>query len=415
MSKTLIVPVLLLASLVGACGNQESNGHVEMTMRRAEPIVGGVLDNDTSHDGVVLVAAFAQGGGGMCTGSLISQPGEKGVVVTARHCVTHTVQEYVTCVNDVAGSFDPGSLYVAKGVKPSSMADAIGRGEKLFQPEGASLCGTDIAIIVMQETVSGITPVRVRTEKRTTVGEKFTAIGYGLTNQNNPYSSGQRYRREDVEVTKLGPVGYMGLKSNEFMGTTSICSGDSGGPALSADYAVMGVTSRGAECSGNDNFWSMVEDHVALVDEAIAYAGSRYMDEDGNLHGETGAGGTGGAGGEGEDGGSGGESGDGTGGGVESTVEAGACPQGQTCVEDPDSDVCQCESICQRDEDCLDTGHCDPSQHVCREKSTESDGSPGGGSCAVTSERGLSNGGVVGFLLLVLGLSSTRRRKAWSW
>ncbi len=422
------VPLLSLAIVLPACGNQDPRVLVEDTDQRSEPIIGGVLDSDTSHDGVVLL--YAQSGG-MCTGSLISQPGQKGVILTARHCVSNVVSEYVTCSNDVAGDLYPGSIYVLQGTSPTENS-VIGRGEKLFHVGGTSLCNADIAVMVMQGPVSGIQPLRVRTEKSTAIGEKFTAIGYGLTNPNSQYSAGRRYIRENVTVTDLGPK-YYGLYEKEFLGTTSICQGDSGGPAISSDYAVMGVTSRGGNCNGNDNIWTRPDGFIEIVDEAVLYAGSTYQDEAGNLHDGTGAGGSGGSGGTGGSGGSGGSGGvggtagatGGSGGDTPGTGgtenpgtpcgDQGPCPPDATCVVDPASNAQVCGRTCNDAIPCPEGAVCDPSLGVCVHEETvptsnADSGANSDGSCGVGSPRGSTKGGLAGLALFALGLIALRRR-----
>jgi len=124
-----------------------------------------------------------------------------------------------------------------------------------------------------------VTPLPVRLEAAYAKGEKFRAIGYGLTDQNDENSSGVRYYRDDVQMTSV--------LSNEFIGTRSICSGDSGGPAISQKGAVIGVTSRGADCNGDDNLWTRVDKFESLIEEAVGYAGGTFRDEDGVTHGGT--------------------------------------------------------------------------------------------------------------------------------
>ena len=240
MRTSLIVPVLSLTAALAGCGSSDEDTPIETTLWRTSPIIGGVVDDNADHDGVViLVQTNGSSIGGMCTGSVISQPGEKGVILTARHCVTKVSSGGVTCKNDVLGDLAPSSMLIAKGARPSPASPVIlgGKGERIFMPGGASLCGTDIALIVMEQPISGVIPLRVRTEKgRTAKGEKFTAIGYGQTSSSG--GGGVRYRRENVEVKGLGPM--MGqVKEGEFQGGVSICSGDSGGLAAQGGNAVF--------------------------------------------------------------------------------------------------------------------------------------------------------------------------------
>ena len=401
------VPVVLLSAVVAACGNEGVGDRVDITTHQSDPIVGGVFDDDVTHDNVVVLMAMS---GGMCTGSLISQPGEKGVILTARHCVANVISDYVTCQNDVAGNINAADIYVARDANPLKYGYQgvqqfiLGMGERLFSPEGASLCGTDIALIVMDRAVSGIEPLRVRTEKKTSVGEQFTAYGYGMTNPTNQNSAGRRYRREGVTVMALGPVMWMTLRENEFQGTISICQGDSGGPAVSESNAVMGVTSRGGDCNLDQNLWSSVEWHKELIDEAISYAGSHYQDENGNLRdGSEGPEDPTGDPDPGEDG-----NGDDPVGGVVNVCGNVTCGEGQTCVSQNGEHVCGI--TCADNSVCPGSAVCDGSLKVCVTGGDDS------GSCAMVSHRGYKGstkggGGVAGLLLIGLGLASIFRRR----
>ncbi len=378
---TLLLPVVVL-TLLPSCGSAPEPSR-DLAARRFDPIVGGVADNDALHDAVVMV--YNAAAGALCTGTIISQSGERGVVVTARHCVSEVVSEYVTCKNDVGDDYAPDELYILKGSNPTHSNTAyLGNGEKIFHTPGTSLCNADFAVIVMHENVSGIVPLRVRTSADAyVVGEKFTAIGYGLTNPNHDYSSGKRYLREDVTVTALGPkIGV--VFSKEFQGTASICSGDSGGPAVSADWAIIGVTSRGASCYGNDNIWTRVDSFKDTIDEAMAYAGSTYVVEEGappwpDDIGD--AGGSGGAAGAAGAGGSSGAGDMGTGGGDISATGGsggsiappepvrcgsdGPCAVGSVCVEDPATGNARCVASCSATRPCNDGTTCNLTAGLC--------------------------------------------------
>lgn len=369
-----VFPALLTLPLVAlaACGGSPASPS-ETTDTRFDPIVGGVQDNSTSHEAVVMV--YNAQVGAMCTGTLVSQDGEKGVVITARHCVSEVVSEYVTCGKDVADDYQPSDIYILRGSNPAHSNDGyLAVGEKIFHTEGTSLCNADFAVIVTQEAISGIMPLRVRTNPDAySNGEQFTAIGYGLTNPSNDYSSGRRYLREDVTLTALGPhTG--GVFSKEFLGTASICSGDSGGPAVSANWAVIGVTSRGATCWGDNNIWTRVDSFKDTLDEAMAYAGSTYVVEDGAPPwpddvdaGELGAGGSGGSG-----------TAEGTGGmtaigGSAGSVipaeppcgESGPCLGASKCVTDPASGQSQCVAMCSSQLPCTNGSECDLQAGLC--------------------------------------------------
>ncbi|MCL2824630.1 MAG: S1 family peptidase [Polyangiaceae bacterium] len=396
MRFALLAATLLLASSVVGCGSEDSLVRTDIVTHRFDPIIGGTFDSDPDHDGVVLLAVMAGGGMGMCTGSLISQPGEKGVVITARHCVAQLAHDYVTCNKDVTGTISASGIYFANTATPG-MNTQIGKGEKVFTIEdNQSLCGTDIAVVVMDGVVNGFIPLRVRTQPITAVNEKFTSIGYGQTNQSNQNSSGRRYIREGVKVTRLGPVSYMMMEEGEFQGTTSICQGDSGGPAVSDKYAVMGIASRGGNCNGNDNVWTTVDYHLGLIDEAFAYAGSHYQDEDGNLFPPP----------------------------PEPCGSHDPCTEGTLCVTNPNTKELMCMTACEGAEACNENSTCDESLGVCVENPPPDDDddddeqppeetSGGSSACSVASgasTAGSTKGGIAGLLLLSLGLVSLLRR-----
>ncbi|HOH02686.1 MAG TPA: S1 family peptidase, partial [Polyangiaceae bacterium] len=272
---------LLVAFAGAACSSYEPD--FELVAQRFDPIINGTLDTSTSNDSIVMV--FHQGPyyQSICTGTLIAP----NIVLTARHCVSNT-NEYVDCVNDVTGEFSASELYILKGYDPlSGNPQAIAQGAQVYHDGSKGLCGHDLALIRLSSPISSLTPVRVRVSSAPTIGETFKAVGYGLTNPNNPNSSGRRYYRDGVTVSQI-------VYGNDFRGGQSICSGDSGGPAISQQGAVFGVTSRGADCYGNDNYWTRTDSFKSLIDQAATAAGTTYTGEDGTIY--PGGGGSGGSG-----------------------------------------------------------------------------------------------------------------------
>ena len=251
----------------------------EPVHHRFDPIVGGYPDTDPAHDAVVYLKST----GGGCSGSLISQPGQTGVILTARHCVSHVLSEYVTCDQDFDVDMIPSTIKVFAGHDPDRL---IGRGSRILHNGGSSLCNNDIALLILDRPVFDITPLRVRLDTSTRVGETFRAIGYGRRDDSRYAPFGQRYARDDVEILRLGPPGGTYLGEHEFVGGPSTCPGDSGGPAVSKHFAVVGVASRGSSpCSTSNGVWGEPNGYLLLLERAMFRAGSGFLDENGTLHG----------------------------------------------------------------------------------------------------------------------------------
>lgn len=250
----LLLPSLVLsvASLV-ACSSPESAPQSEALGRKSSPIIKGT-DSDASQDAVVLVFHYdpAAGSVGACTGTLLAPK----LVLTARHCVAET-DEYAACDGDgnplAAGAVKknnkPNSMYIFTGPNRPDFRRAditpAGRGAQIIDDGGKNLCNHDIALIVLEEPINDVPIAPVRLDSEITVGEVVTSIGWGVTE--STIEPNVRQQRSGVEVLAVGPdkKAKPPVPPNEFEVGESICSGDSGGPAVAESGAVIGVVSRG--------------------------------------------------------------------------------------------------------------------------------------------------------------------------
>jgi hypothetical protein len=287
-----------------SCGTKGDGGGPGYTVRKiTEPIVGGTLDSGPANDAVVMLihqVNAVTGEAELCTGSVISPH----VVLTARHCVSHNNSPTVSCGNDVGADHIPSDMFVVKGANPTQsngQPNVISQGVQIIHPPGSSLCSNDIALLVVQQKLY-MTPLKVRVNGGPNWGESFRAIGYGMTkgliggqpdpsDPNGPNSATlpKRYYRDGVTVHTVTEF--------EFLGTQSTCSGDSGGPAISQNGAVFGVTSRGIDCYGSENYWTRIDSFKSYVDQAVQSVGESYTEEDGSSVGGSGGGPAGAGGG----------------------------------------------------------------------------------------------------------------------
>lgn len=233
-----------------------------------EAIYGGIADRSL-HDAVVLLTHETDDGITLCTGTLVAPR----VVLTAAHCVVSDAPTYVSCGGSVSDrTMTPllaAEIDVRTGWKPSLSGTPAAHGRRLFLPKLTTLCDRDVAVIVLDGEIAA-TPIAIASE----LDEDgvFTAVGYGLTEHG---TTGERRRREGMRVVNAGPLWdeNVWLGAKELETTAGPCSGDSGGPLLTADGEIVGVVSRGGSCRRNrGNIYSNAISWTALVDDAIVWA-----------------------------------------------------------------------------------------------------------------------------------------------
>lgn len=201
----------------------------------------------------------------MCTATLVAP----NLVLTARHCVSEITAGGVSCTSTgtpIAGGgvvnkdYAPSELFVYR--KQDALADIMADGTTVTRASatgttlfvtGTSICNQDLAFLVLDKNLPApYAPVRL--SGASTVGEPVMAVGYGLTEAGSIPSA--RRERASVSVEFVGPfvvdqnTGY-GFGDSELIIGEAACSGDSGGPILSASGAVVGVASRVGGGDGN--------------------------------------------------------------------------------------------------------------------------------------------------------------------
>jgi hypothetical protein len=256
--------------------------------RTSEAIVRGTASPD-AQDAVVLVVHYdpLQESGitqSSCTGTLLAPR----LVLTARHCVSNT-DDGALC-DDTGKALQGGAVgsdYLASSIYvfgSKSRPDLIGGtarpsiGVEILTTGKNTLCNEDVALVLLDAPVVGATIAAIRLDGGPKTGEPVTAVGWGITETDPDPTT--RQQRTGLSVVAVGPA--LDLGAAEFTVGEGTCSGDSGGPALSASGAVIGSLSRGgngnqspgaSECIGSVNLYTSAAAHADFIKSGYAKAG----------------------------------------------------------------------------------------------------------------------------------------------
>jgi hypothetical protein len=210
----------------------------------AQAITFGQLDTTNRFPQVGgLVAEFDGEKFLICSGTLI----EEDVFLTASHCTVGLDRVWVT--------FDPTFD------EASPLLPGTAHTNPLFASGGQSNT-FDIAVVVLDDPVAGVTPARLPTanflDSFRLKNERFTPVGYGTvreTKKKGPHSlffDAQR-RFADQGFRSL-TKSWLNLSMNPSTGSGGTCFGDSGGPHfLGSTNLVVSITVTGDRfCRSSD-------------------------------------------------------------------------------------------------------------------------------------------------------------------
>ena len=280
-------PGVLLSALVALACAPESVPVQQKTLG----ILGGV---ESSRENVLYLVSHGAATDRQCTSTLIAP----NVVLTARHCISESVQGTYSCTSSgsidlsrartpadagsMGATFPPDAIEIFLGMDPHGSKVAA-RGIQVFAPDTDSVCRNDIALVVLDEDLA-LPIASVRLNRGIVRGEDVTVVGFGI----NDVRRIQRQERSEMSVLEVGESSFSRPSGSALPRTfvigKSACFGDSGGPAFSGETgAVVGVSSlsRG-DCESLEvrNFYTEVAPYGALIEEALAAAGHEAVLEE---------------------------------------------------------------------------------------------------------------------------------------
>jgi secreted trypsin-like serine protease len=215
--RRLVPAAVLAAALLGAApaaaityGEPDGNGH---------PSVGGLVADTQYSDGTWLY----------CSGTLVSPT----IFLTAAHCNDDGARVRVT--------FDTAYVDGDKAYSGTFEADPL-YNQAQSDPH-------DIAVVVLDKAVKGITPSRppkAGSLSSLSSDQQFTSVGYGAYEvRNGP--GGKAYLYNDVRMVATGTLNsinpsWLRISMNPATGNGGTCYGDSGGPNFLGTTDVIAAT-----------------------------------------------------------------------------------------------------------------------------------------------------------------------------
>jgi trypsin len=230
-----------------------------------EPVIHGTLE--TGYPEVVAVywqdpSGGATATGGLCSGTVIGPH----AIMTAKHCVFQETTPPVAVPNDW--------FYVIEGsdiMHPTGLHHPVAEVRTTPGTDVNSdvMNGSDIAILLIADTLTPRITARGYATQDPTIGEAVTVVGFGRTMTGTPMPT-------DAGIKYSGPMTIRGFNGTQILagGTSWTCQGDSGGPLIDPQGNVCGITSFGFDstCAYPRGVFTSVAAWTSLIQDALTWA-----------------------------------------------------------------------------------------------------------------------------------------------
>ncbi len=243
-----VVPALLFAS---SCSGEvgPAPGSQGPSIDRAA-VLAGVADPQADP----AVVAVEVEGAGLCAGTLIASD----AVLTARRCVDVVVSN-ASCPasgDQVVRPRSPAGLRVLVGDDiPTAVERA--RGYEVLEPPGETLCGDDVAVILLDAAIEDRVPLSVRPTAAAR-GDHLRTVGFDAE---------RKLVRDHVPVADTTAV--------ELSLDEAPCRTAPGGPAIDESTGeLVGVLSRSdpsCRADGAHDVYTRLDTAMGLIERALAF------------------------------------------------------------------------------------------------------------------------------------------------
>lgn len=253
--KSLSLTVAMSMVLGGVACSAPPPDKAEPTASVSQNIFKGI-DSPESQNAALYYRNTAISPSDYCNAALIAP----NLAITALHCVANFDNTTTDCLAGEPGATvfsttDPAtSLIFVGNQRPTLKSTPATKGKKILNPPSADLCLGDVALIILEDDLVDVTPLPIRLDNSTAVGEAFTVIGWGQADTSALNKT--RQQKPDMIIRALGPGTYTNqiqgitypVSEVDFVADDGICYGDSGSPAVANQSgALIGVFSAIAQ------------------------------------------------------------------------------------------------------------------------------------------------------------------------